>query len=379
MRPSDIEELQRPFAPGDTRSPGEQLAAALRVGAPSAPTLAKCVLDDLDTDTFGVSWWRDQVPTKRRILIADQLYLVTATIETNLIEARLHLLEAIAAFEHSSRTAPGVSVGPDGIKHEMKRPENAASQLPNEFARLHVVGFFRAIGSALDCLGSSIIGVLALPTSLLRGDLGKAQTKLAKVDGASSAGAAIQADFSKFLSALVTNSGPAGWLDWTIDYRNMLVHRGRHFSPWIQKPTGVALWVAGETRKVALDSLLLLSRDPGRGEIDAMRGFAEGHVLTEEAQITMEGIYESTQTLIEKCSRRLIEIWRERRSNPNLLVQPDAQWPDTALPKRGAFGGYAPHRVQFTPTKLVVNPSFTKRMRAAALDGDGRARWAKLK
>lgn len=376
MRASDLEKLGTPFAPDDARSPNEQLSEALGVRVPSAHTLALCILDDLDEGSFGVGWWVGRVPTKRRILISDQLHLATATIETNLVEARLHLLEALDLFDQSSRqTQSQITVGLTGAKHDLKRQENAASHLPHELARVHMAGFFRAVGSALDCLGSSIIGVLALPTNLLRGDLNDAQRKLAKIGGTAHDGAKLQADFSRFLSELVKNSGPDGWLKWALDYRNMLVHRGRHLSPWMQRPTGIALWVGATTRKVLVDSILLLSREPGRGEVDALRGARFGYVLTEEAQTTMEGIYESISALIEKCCSRLIEVWKERRARPELLIQPDAQWPDTDLPEAGAFAGYAPQRVKFDPKEMVVSRSFAKRLRSAALDGNLELRW----
>lgn len=376
MRQADRDRLGQPFLPGDTRSPSEQLAGALDLRAPSAAALARSILDDLDTERFGVGWWVGHVPTKRRILISDQLHLAIATIETNLIEARLHLLEAVDYFEQASRQSSlTVTLGPAGGKQDLARPPSAAAFLPQELARLHIVGFFRAIGSALDCLGSGMIGVLALPANLLRGDLREAQKKLAKIDGAQSDGGKVQAEFARFFTDLVAKSGPDGWLQWALDYRNLLVHRGRHLTPWMQRETGVKLWVGHSTQKVAFDSILLLSREPGRGEVDALRGFREGHVLTEAAQATLNGLYDSASFLIESACARLIEVWKERRTRPSLLVQPDAQWPSTDLPKRGTFSGYAANSVAFNPKQMVVSLAFGKRLQAAALDGDLEGRW----
>lgn len=379
MRQADRDRLEQPFPENDPRSGTEQLSAALDVKAPSTASLAKCVLDDLDTEKYGVGWWVGHVATKRRILISDQLQLAVATIETNLVEARLHLLEAMDYFEQSSRDSNlTVIEGPTGEAHKLKKPLNAAAHLPHELAKLHMVGFFRAVGSALDCLGTGVIGILALPANLLRGDLKEAQKKLAKVDAAKGDGAKLQADFGQFLADVEKNSGPEGWLQWALDYRNLLVHRGRHLSPWMQRKTGVKLWVANEARKVALDSILLLSREPGRGEVDALRGFKQGHVLTEDAQTTLSGLYESASTFIEKTCARLIEVWRVRRDQPGLLVQPDAQWPDTDLPDQKVFLGYAPNKVEFNPKQMVVSTSFGKRLQAAALDGDLAGRWSKF-
>lgn len=379
MRPSDLQRLEALFPADDPRSASEQISDALEIGAPSAAVLAKCILDDLDLDTYGVGWWVSHVSTKRRILISDQLHLAVATIETNLIEARLHLLEALDYLERSSRQSQfSVTVGPSGGAHNLKRLPSAAAHLPHELARVHVVGFFRAIGSALDCLGSALIGVLALPLNLLRGDLNKAREKLGRLDDCSSDGAKLRDGFARFFSALVENSGPDGWLKWALDYRNMLVHRGRHWTPRMQHETGVKLWVGPATRKVAFDSILLLSKEPGRGEVDALRGARQGHVLTEDAQLTLQGLYESASGLIEKTCVRLIEIWNERRARPTLLVQPEAQWPDTNLPAAGTFKGYAPNSVDFSPKQIVVSVAMGRRLQAAALDGDLNERWRRL-
>ena len=48
-------------------------------------------------------------------------------------------------------------------------------ELPRKLEDMHICGFFRAIGSSLDCLGAAIIGVLALPNNLRKADIGDAE------------------------------------------------------------------------------------------------------------------------------------------------------------------------------------------------------------
>lgn len=73
---------------------------------------------------------------------------------------------------------------------------SASDDLPHRMSTWHVAGFFRAIGSALDCLGASVVGVLALPTSLLRADLGTATRALDSNKNPATDGERMQAEFA---------------------------------------------------------------------------------------------------------------------------------------------------------------------------------------
>jgi hypothetical protein len=158
----------------------------------------------------------------------------------------------------------------------------------------------------------------------------------------------------------------------------MLVHRGRHLQPWILEQTGSALWVSATRQKVGLQAFLLLSREPGRGEVDALRDHDLVHVLTEEAQVTLQGLFNSAIYLLENSCSALKGIWAQRRAKPELLVQPLQQWPNPDLLPATQFEGYAPKRRTFSPKKVFTEPAVAKRLEAAALNDDRRARWAAL-
>ena len=110
------------------------------------------------------------------------------------------------------------------IRRRIRR--GVAEQLAPDFVRMHQAGLIRGIASALDCLAGVIIGVAALPQSILKADFKQARAVLARVDGTASAGAKAQADFAAQLEAAIAHAGPLGWIEWTLDLRNMLVHRG---------------------------------------------------------------------------------------------------------------------------------------------------------
>jgi hypothetical protein len=65
--------------------------------------------------------------------------------------------------------------------------------------------------------------------STLKADFDKARAKLAKIKGALNVGTNLQAQFAAQLEAAISAAGLQGWLDWTLDFQNMLVHRGRRF------------------------------------------------------------------------------------------------------------------------------------------------------
>ena len=99
--------------------------------------------------------------------------------------------------------------------------------------------------------------------SILSADFAKARAKLVKINGALNVGANMQAQFASQLEAGIPAVGPQGWLDWTLDFRNMLVHRGRRIELCQYLPiTPVLLGADGQpvprARRVAH-----LPRDPG--------------------------------------------------------------------------------------------------------------------
>ncbi len=141
MRPSDKRRLEVPIPLTDERSPSEQFYDALELGVPHARGLAAEIFADLDTKRFGIGWWPDRVPTKRRILISDQLYLAAEATEVNLSEAKLHLLEAEHFFEQHARK-PQVEVIEIGgqLRPRLRRLSSAEEHLPVEMFKLHIVG-----------------------------------------------------------------------------------------------------------------------------------------------------------------------------------------------------------------------------------------------
>ena len=235
MTRADIERLNREYPTGEPRE--GRLARALQVDLPVWRQLGDEIFADLDDHVFGVGWWVPGPGTSRRILISDHLYNCVRSVEPNLIEARLHLAEAMDFWERESDFhARAVSISQDGnLRVQMPERRRPLDEITPAMAMLHSVGLIRAIAGALDCFGASVVGVVALRTNLLRADLDSARRRLAAVGGADP-GEALQAQFGAQLEALIGRAGPPGWFRWVIDLRNTLIHRGRRLQMFELRP-----------------------------------------------------------------------------------------------------------------------------------------------
>ena len=375
MTSADIKRLSKKYAAGE---PTEgRLARALQVDVPVWRELGNEILADLDEHVFGVRWWAPHPGTSRRILISDHLFSCVRSVELNLLEARLHLIEAMDFWERESDFhARAVSVTTDG-RINIQLPERTCplDELRPTMSMLHTVGFIRAIAGALDCFGASVVGVAALKTSLLRADLDSARRALAQVTGAS-AGDRVQADFRAQLEALVEGVGPPGWFRWAVDLRNTLIHRGRRLQMSELRPIPSRLVHPDGRPVIRTDVIHQLPRDPRRSDVEMFLDAANPPVLTETAATTLLGVLQSTLRLTGECGALLLNLWRTRRATPALLFQPREQWPDGASSATAGFRGYAPDSVPYNSTELRSDEVLIRRMTAASLGDAQRAAWA---
>jgi hypothetical protein len=375
MTPGDIERLSQEYSAGEPRE--GRLARALHVDMPVWRQLGDAILSDFDDHVFGVGWWAPEPGTSRRILISDHLYNCVRSVETNLIEARLHLLEAMDFWERESDFhARAVSVNRDGtVKVELPQRRRPLDEITSAMGTLHIVGFIRAIAGALDCYGASVVGVTAVRANVLRADLDSARRALAAISGANAC-EALQVQFAAQLEAVIDQSGPPAWFRWVVDLRNTLIHRGRRLqmSELRPAPSGV---VGFDGRPVIrTDVIHQLPRDPGRSDVEMFLGPNRPPVLTESAAVTLSGVLESTLRLIEQGATLLFDFWQTRRAAPTLLRQPREQWPAGASTAAAGFDGYAPDSIPYNPMQLRSDALLVRRMVAASLGDAARGAWA---
>lgn len=349
---------------------GEGIADALGVGCPNLRALAGEIWQDIDETAKGIGWWTGHpLGVQERILVSDQLLMATKYVELNLTEARVHLSEVKQACDIEDEfMARAVEVGEDGPEIRMPKRAHALDWLASFKADTDTVGVFQALGSSLDCLAAVVIAVLALPRNVLKADLGPVRARLQDPVVLAEAGGLRQATATAIDAS--ANTPVAGWLDWTLAYRNTLVHRPRPISMHRLEPRPTLARPEGGTFIKTRDIRVLASQ-PGLSDMEVMARELDP-VLEEEGTISLEGAVAAGAALIENVSVALLDVWTSRRANPGLIAQPATQW---SLPNMGtvAFAGFQAGSYPYDPDSLTAHPSMGKRMRAAGVLDDERA------
>lgn len=295
MRTSDKNRLAIPYdGVPDAPTPGP--ASALGADLPSWRQLGEMILRDLSTEPpYGIGWWAPHPSTSRRILISDHLYACTESVCTNMIESAIHWLEFLDWSDRVNDRYPN-SVTLQNGKPVVKMPRAASplEELSLPTMRLHYVGCVRALAGALDCMAGTIIGVLALPSRILRADFSGTRKLLqARVGTAATDGERIQANFSDELERLLSSVGPRGWLEWTLAFRNMLVHRGRRIEIGQIVPRAPVLLGPDGQPALRARAVTCLPRDPGLSDVEVFLQPSNTPVLTEDAEQTLGGLLKS--------------------------------------------------------------------------------------
>lgn len=369
MRPYD-----RPLEAGESG-----VASVLGVEVPELRTLEDDILSDFAVDhPYGVGWWAPHPGSSRRILISDQLYSCVHSAGDILLEAGVHWLELLDQLESENHRLADV-VKLVGGEPQMKLPPRATpyDEIGTELIRLHVIGVVRALAGALDCLAGVIIGVAGLPTSILRADFAGVRSTFAKQTklAANEEGRAIQQQLGARLEVLISAAGPAGWLDWSLGFRNMLVHRGRRRDVGVMVLRPPVLVGPDGTPILRADFVLHLPRDPVRSEVEVLLDASNPAVLEEPAQATLGGLIGSTRRLLDAMAIELRAVWKWRRENANKIPQPKEQWPGGVNMNTQEFLGYRPGIAPFKPEQMTTSEADIRRLRASALDDAARHQW----
>jgi hypothetical protein len=360
MRKEDLEILSKPYDQDESNEKG-RFNSALGADVESLSNLLDELVDDL-APQYGVAWWTS-LPTHQRVAIGDYLYQCVFAIETNLAEARLHYLEVLGTRrDQDRRIASAVQLQNGEPIVKLRPPTSPLDELPDRLEMMHVGGFFRALGSALDCIGAAIIIVLGLDTQLRRAGFKTALKILDELDK-KGVPTPIQLDFKQFIEAAIESLGPTDWLNWMSEHRNLLIHRGRLI---IQKeivPAGVMLYDHRGVPIVRSKQISHLPRFPDKSDIEAW-ATTKYTILSEDADTTMQGLFHSTRNLILEVGDHLTSAWQRRRSNPVEILQPATQWgPKSSSSAFVGYSGAAPIAMD----TITMSPATSKRFRAAGL------------
>ncbi|MDX2178332.1 MAG: hypothetical protein SFV18_01985 [Bryobacteraceae bacterium] len=231
---------------------------------------------------------------------------------------------------------------------ELAPMECPVDELPPKYRNLYCSGCVIALCAALDCFAGTIIGAWPLPQDILRADFRRLKNEVK-------------------VSECVAKVGPEGWLEWLLDFRDMLIHRGRRLQKSISIPR--------EPDSCGPDwqSELRLPLEPGLSEVQAFRQLGGSNanisamVLNEKAEVTLDGLEKSVVALIELIAEALVCRWKARQLSEIEMQQPtEKQWGSKS--QRSRFQGYAP-QPQASDGEMVgiADPDIEKRFRAAGL------------
>ena len=378
MRKKDLDNLSQPYKTEDDLH--RRFNSALGADVPSVGKLANEIFDDLDETLFGIGWWNN-MPTEERILVSDQLYQCVNGIETNLLEAKLHYLEWIGAREKSNALIANSIFRDSAGNPDFKYPSSVSpsDDLPKALEDLHLCGFFRAVGSTLDCLGAAIIGVLALPSNLRKADIGNAEIAFKDKKDRNKRNpklSSLQLEFVDFYETVKQSSGTEHWLEWAEQYRNMYVHRGRRTTFHNIQARSVQLFDAKGQIIPRAELVTHLAKSPDKSDIEAFIKSKDIN-LNEDAETTLSELFKSCRNFVENISERLHLIWIERRNNPSLLEQPQIQWEKPS--KVCNFVGYDSNAQPLNSESGGVNGDLIHRMLSASVFDHQRSFWVNSK
>lgn len=349
MRKNELFSIRRQY-----KESGD-IAKALGLDLSSIRKLRKTLLADLSSG--GLKWIQGSLPDTHKILISDHLIDCVRGIGENLVEARLHQYEQIESAANERKQTLIKAKRQTARNLEFLRKEEADDELFRLYDRMHIAGFFRAIGSALDCLGAAIIGIVGLPTSLRKADFASARKGLNAATDADGPMSSHARKFREDLELTISSGGPQGWLTWAIDYRNMLAHRGRRVEVWFLKQLGQSI-----------DPRRLLARSPGNTQLEIASLGQNLYCLKEDAQVTMDGILKNTLTVVIAGVEQLNSLCGIRRNSPKICNQPSKQWDLQPPFILNEFNGFVSDGSdEFDATTTLLSPDWEKRLKAGLI------------
>ena len=382
MRKSDINRMNLKTRFRNEVNPHVETELRLSVQLPNTHGLAAAIHNDLaEGSPYGIRWWEPKVDPQRarRILISDYLYACTANIPHHFLTARLHFLEFLewAERDEQSRNERTRIVVPG---YREIHPRDAREYLYTTHVDAHQKGIVLSLASALDCLAAGVVGVCAVPVQIKTTKFGSLRKELieTRTKHVTPTGTTLHTQVWKEIRATITDCGPTGWLDWLVQYRNMLVHRGLRQELHVLSVGSELLTPDGHPATVV--DTAYLPNQPILSEVEAyLAAKSLGALgLSEDARVTLKGLTKSAIQLAEGVAELLTRVWNDRKKDPRAIPQPfDKQWKPPEENDWSTFPGYGPGPDPAEPEAMIQNPTFRERVQAAALDDGQRSLWKK--
>lgn len=320
----------------------------------------------------GISWWLNYpLHPHKRVFISDHLVQSITSANDNMVEARLHFLALQKCHQDDEESHRFFAS--DGLPKRLRPVDD----LNHRLFSLHLAGFFRAIGSALDCMASCIVGCTSFPTDIVKADWkGLISKKLAKPirSKLSSTHLLLLENTIKEMTNAEEVSGPNGWLDWTLCMRNMYVHRARRLNHGNLHPRRSGILNRNLEPIYTTGVVQHLPTAPNLSDIEIFSADKFQPVLNESHLTTTDGVWQSAIALLAQMANYLMDVWEARKKQPMDTPQPDQQW-NARNTNSGIFTGYRPGEAPFEISSIIGSPNLINRMQWAALDDANRAFW----
>jgi hypothetical protein len=295
-----------------------------------------------------------------RAVVSDQICQSVYAISENLLEAQLH-----------QEQLTGI-VGDRGLR--MPKGDGEATVVRGAEMDMAITGCVRAIGSALDCLAATAIGVLRIPESITKASFSTLASRFPTSKAAENANhkqARAWSDWSRLVKSHESYL-PTGWFDWEQDMRNLNIHRGRQVHTLLQRlrdpeqpqvivPTDDPIEITKSTARFDLH----LRNRPRLPDMQDFITAPKKHDLwiTEPATTTLSGILRAVNALTEEASQFLLSWWRHAEKWGAFFPPPIEKW--KLEPEPPQFMGVLGISRQYPVAFGVGNPHLVERLKLA--------------
>ncbi|MFE0593009.1 hypothetical protein [Micromonospora echinospora] len=331
---------------------------------------------DLNDARGGFGWWYGHFDQASVMFATDYLLQTVEQIADTLGEAAQHEREFNEAWYGQTtrlRQDPGNAAYVRHLNSVSVR--KYALRIDKALA-----GFFGACGSSLDFLAACTIGVLGLRADLVTASWstiataksGNEKVRRRILATEDTAGRKLQDDAVSDIYHTL-HGEPDGWLTWTLDMRNMMIHRPRRIHPHM---------IYRRHRRDELQLAMQLPRNPQLTDAEALviSDRDTDLYLWEHAGTTLDGVLSNLIQATSKIANILQSAWLARRNEPTLLKQPKEQWQKVYPERRDLshFSGFGGDTLPPTDQKVTATPGLMdRRLRAARLTDEDRSYWVK--
>ncbi|XTZ14784.1 hypothetical protein ACQSSU_25450 [Micromonospora echinospora] len=331
---------------------------------------------DLNDARGGFGWWYGHFDQASVTFASDYLLQTVEQIADTLGEAAQHEREFNEAWYAQTMR---LRQDPRRSAYVLQLNSVAARKYKLRIDKA-LAGFFCACGSSLDSLAACTMGVLGLRADLVTASwstittatTGNERARRRLLAAEDTPARKLQDDaVSSIHHAL--HGEPDGWLAWTLDMRNMMVHRPRRIRPHI---------IYRRHRRDQLQLAMQLPRNPQLTDAEALviSDRDTDLYLREHAGTTLNGVLSNLIQATSTIANILQNTWRTRRNDPALLTQPKEQWQKLYPERRDLshFSGFGGNPLPPTDEKVMATPVLVnRRLRAARLSDEDRSYWVK--